>query len=70
MAWLFLALLALNTWRINMDDVEQLKLLLKKYLVVETTTEIGWDECTTIVTTVFFDEEEICKSKVEIKEGK
>ena len=53
-----------------MDDVEQLKLLLKKYLVVETTTEIGWDECTTIVTTVFFDEEEICKSKVEIKEGK
>jgi hypothetical protein len=55
--------------RINMDEKEQLKLLLKKYLTIETTRESEWGD-TYIYTKVRFDGELICEDYIRITEGK
>ena len=52
-----------------MDEKEQLKLLLKKYLTIETTRESEWGD-TYIYTKVRFDGELICEDYIRITEGK
>lgn len=52
-----------------MDDVEQLKLMLKKYLEVKTTSTGGYSRIipARVEVVILFDGEEICKDSVSIK---
>lgn len=45
-----------------MDEKEQLKMLLRKYLEVRVDTDVDWDGDTKVQVTIFFEGEEIDSS--------